>query len=89
MGIIHRTKKRLLLVLTAKLPDRAGCEQLPVKPVAVFKSARSHSFRGTNRRSRILRKWNVERPKLVAEKSGGGERLQLFAFSKIKAAGRC
>ncbi len=85
MRIVHRTQKRLALICAAHLADGAGLQQPPIKAVAVFKAVRSHAGGRSHRARRVVWKGNIERPKLAAEKSRRGERLQLLAFPEIEA----
>src|SRR5688572_1820064 len=85
MRVIHCAYERFLLELAACLSDRRRRQELFVEFVAILEPSRRHSLGRTHCSSGVLWVWDVEGPGFAAQKTRGGERLQLFAFPKIEA----
>ncbi len=86
MGVVVGAQQRLLLIRAAVL-GRSGSRSISFcrtrcdsRSVPGDHAAwRTHAVRG------LLGKRDVERPVLAAEKTGGGERLQLLGFADVHA----
>ena len=84
MCIVHRTHKRLPLILAAFLPDRTRVEQPFVKLVPIFKTIRRHPRRRANGGRGVVWERTIERPIFTAEESCGGECLEFLPFPEIE-----
>src|ERR1039458_730239 len=84
MRVVERAQEGFLLVIAAKLANRALRQQLAVKGFAPLESGRAHSRRRGEALPRLLGICDDEWSMLAAKKTSGVECLQFLPLSQIK-----
>src|SRR5437899_1022564 len=85
MRVVERADERFALVIAPSDHERAFGYQLAQKFVAILKPAGSHPPWRAHSVSRLLGKWNDERPEFAPQKPGRMKRLEFLAFAIVKA----